>query len=79
MIDERVMGGDGTPRARRAWAHLAGRTVRMRSDLVVVALDIALAIAAGSLGFLAHNWHPAKIFMGVLVFFTARIKPVNAK
>jgi UDP-N-acetylmuramyl pentapeptide phosphotransferase/UDP-N-acetylglucosamine-1-phosphate transferase len=25
---------------------------------------IALAIAAGSLGFLAHNWHPAKIFMG---------------
>lgn len=25
---------------------------------------IALAIAAGSLGFLGHNWHPAKIFMG---------------
>ena len=25
---------------------------------------IALAIAAGSLGFLVHNWHPAKIFMG---------------
>ena len=25
---------------------------------------IALAIAASSLGFLAHNWHPAKIFMG---------------
>jgi len=25
---------------------------------------IALAIAAGSLGFLFHNWHPAKIFMG---------------
>lgn len=25
---------------------------------------IALAIAAGSLGFLAHNWSPAKIFMG---------------
>ena len=23
-----------------------------------------LAIAAGSLGFLVHNWHPAKIFMG---------------
>lgn len=25
---------------------------------------IALAIAAGPLGFLGHNWHPAKIFMG---------------
>ncbi len=25
---------------------------------------VALAIAASSLGFLAHNWHPAKIFMG---------------
>lgn len=25
---------------------------------------IALAIAAGSFGFLGHNWHPAKIFMG---------------
>jgi UDP-N-acetylmuramyl pentapeptide phosphotransferase/UDP-N-acetylglucosamine-1-phosphate transferase len=25
---------------------------------------IALAVAAGSLGFLGHNWHPAKIFMG---------------
>ena len=25
---------------------------------------IALAIAAGSLGFLGHNWQPAKIFMG---------------
>ena len=25
---------------------------------------IALAIAAGSIGFLGHNWHPAKIFMG---------------
>lgn len=25
---------------------------------------IALAIAAGSLGFLGHNWHPAKNFMG---------------
>jgi UDP-N-acetylmuramyl pentapeptide phosphotransferase/UDP-N-acetylglucosamine-1-phosphate transferase len=25
---------------------------------------IALAISAASLGFLGHNWHPAKIFMG---------------
>jgi UDP-N-acetylmuramyl pentapeptide phosphotransferase/UDP-N-acetylglucosamine-1-phosphate transferase len=25
---------------------------------------IALAIAASSIGFLGHNWHPAKIFMG---------------
>ncbi len=29
-----------------------------------VVFSIALAIAASSLGFLAHNWHPAKIFMG---------------
>jgi UDP-N-acetylmuramyl pentapeptide phosphotransferase/UDP-N-acetylglucosamine-1-phosphate transferase len=25
---------------------------------------IALAISASSLGFLGHNWHPARIFMG---------------
>src|SRR5437868_6483485 len=30
----------------------------------VFALWIALAITASSLGFLAHNWSPAKIFMG---------------
>ena len=36
-----------TPRRRaELWAQLAGRIVRMRSDLVVVALDIALAVAA---------------------------------
>lgn len=29
-----------------------------------VAFRIALAIAAGSLGFLGHNWPPARIFMG---------------
>ncbi len=40
------------------WMLLASN---MRNDFV---FWIALAIAAGSLGFLAHNWHPAKIFMG---------------
>ena len=40
------------------WALLASN---MRNDLV---FWIALAIAASSLGFLGHNWHPAKIFMG---------------
>ena len=29
-----------------------------------MAFWIALAIAAASLGFLGHNWSPAKIFMG---------------
>ena len=37
---------DDAPRVRRVWARLAGRTVRMRSDLVVVALDIALTASA---------------------------------
>jgi FlaA1/EpsC-like NDP-sugar epimerase len=45
MIDEREMAGDGTT-LRSAWAKLASRTVRMRSDLVVVALDMALTASA---------------------------------
>jgi UDP-N-acetylmuramyl pentapeptide phosphotransferase/UDP-N-acetylglucosamine-1-phosphate transferase len=40
------------------WMLLASN---VRNDFV---FWIALAIAASSLGFLAHNWHPAKIFMG---------------
>jgi UDP-N-acetylmuramyl pentapeptide phosphotransferase/UDP-N-acetylglucosamine-1-phosphate transferase len=40
------------------WMLLASN---MHNDLVYW---IALAVAAGSLGFLGHNWHPAKIFMG---------------
>jgi len=40
------------------WMMLASN---MRNDFV---FWIALAIAAGSLGFLGHNWSPAKIFMG---------------
>lgn len=40
------------------WMMLASN---MRNDFV---FGIALAIAASSLGFLVHNWHPAKIFMG---------------
>ncbi|MEW6085821.1 MAG: glycosyl transferase [Chloroflexota bacterium] len=40
------------------WMMLASN---MRNDFV---FGIALAIAASNLGFLGHNWHPAKIFMG---------------
>jgi UDP-N-acetylmuramyl pentapeptide phosphotransferase/UDP-N-acetylglucosamine-1-phosphate transferase len=40
------------------WMLLASN---MHNDLVYW---IALAVAAGSLGFLGHNWRPAKIFMG---------------
>ncbi len=40
------------------WMLLASN---MHNDFV---FWIALAVAAGSLGFLGHNWHPAKIFMG---------------
>jgi UDP-N-acetylmuramyl pentapeptide phosphotransferase/UDP-N-acetylglucosamine-1-phosphate transferase len=40
------------------WMLLASN---MHNDLVYW---IAFAVAAGSLGFLGHNWHPAKIFMG---------------
>lgn len=40
------------------WMFLATRT---NNDFVYW---VALAIAAGSLGFLFHNWSPAKIFMG---------------
>jgi FlaA1/EpsC-like NDP-sugar epimerase len=46
MIDEREMAtGDG-PSLSHAWAKLASRLVRMRSDLVVVALDMILTTAA---------------------------------
>lgn len=40
------------------WMMLASN---MQNDFV---FWIALAVAASSLGFLAHNWSPAKIFMG---------------
>lgn len=40
------------------WMMLASN---MHNDFV---FGIALAVAASSLGFLDHNWHPAKIFMG---------------
>ena len=46
MIDERTMAGSDAPGVSRVWAKLAGRVVRMRGDLVVVALDIALTASA---------------------------------
>src|SRR6056297_1236799 len=45
MIDEQEMDDDA-PALRRAWTKLAGRIVRMRSDLVVVLLDMVLAVSA---------------------------------
>jgi UDP-N-acetylmuramyl pentapeptide phosphotransferase/UDP-N-acetylglucosamine-1-phosphate transferase len=44
--------------AALGWMFLASRT---NNDFVYW---VALAVAAGSLGFLFHNWSPAKIFMG---------------
>ncbi len=44
--------------AALGWMFLATRT---NNDFVFL---VALAVAAGSLGFLFHNWSPAKIFMG---------------
>jgi UDP-N-acetylmuramyl pentapeptide phosphotransferase/UDP-N-acetylglucosamine-1-phosphate transferase len=44
--------------AALGWMMLASN---MHNDFV---FWLALAIAAGSLGFLGHNWSPAKIFMG---------------
>ena len=38
--------GDASSTTGRLWANLAGRFVRMRSDLLVVALDIVLAASA---------------------------------
>ena len=46
MINELEFSTDTGPSLRRAWARLAGRAVRMRSDLVVVALDLALVASA---------------------------------
>ena len=49
MINELEFSTDKGPSLRRAWAKLASRAVRMRSDLVVVALDLALAAGAFAL------------------------------
>ena len=49
MINELEFSADTGPSLRRAWARLASRAVRMRSDLVVVALDLALVASAFSL------------------------------
>ena len=43
------------------WVLLTSNIVYLANSFV---FWIGLAIAASSLGFLAHNWHPAKIFMG---------------
>ena len=49
MINELEFSADTGPSLRRAWARLASRAVRMRSDVVVVALDLALVASAFSL------------------------------
>lgn len=49
MITELEFSYERRPSLRGAWAKLASRIVRMRSDLVVVALDLALAASAFAL------------------------------
>jgi|SaaInlV_100m_DNA_5_1039725.scaffolds.fasta_scaffold19452_2 hypothetical protein len=46
MINELEFSADTGPSLRHAWARLASQAVRMRSDLVVVALDLALVASA---------------------------------
>jgi Fuc2NAc and GlcNAc transferase len=55
------MGGGVAFAAGLGWALLTSNIPYLANSFV---FWIALAIAASSLGFLAHNWHPAKIFMG---------------
>jgi UDP-N-acetylmuramyl pentapeptide phosphotransferase/UDP-N-acetylglucosamine-1-phosphate transferase len=43
------------------WMILSVLTSGLRSDL---AFWLALAVTAASIGFLGHNWHPARIFAG---------------
>ena len=46
MINELEFSADTGPSLRHAWARLASQAVRMRSDLVIVALDLALVASA---------------------------------
>jgi UDP-N-acetylmuramyl pentapeptide phosphotransferase/UDP-N-acetylglucosamine-1-phosphate transferase len=55
------IGGGVAFAAGLGWALLTSNIPYLANSFV---FWIALAIAAGSLGFLGHNWHPAKIFMG---------------
>jgi Fuc2NAc and GlcNAc transferase len=55
------MAGGVAFAAGLGWALLTSNIPYLANSFV---FWIALAIAAGSLGFLGHNWHPAKIFMG---------------
>ena len=55
------MAGGVAFAAGLGWALLTSNIDYLANSFV---FWIALAIAASSLGFLVHNWHPAKIFMG---------------
>jgi len=55
------MAGGVAFAAGLGWVLLTSNIVYLANSFV---FWIALAIAAVSLGFLGHNWHPAKIFMG---------------
>lgn len=55
------MAGGVAFAAGLGWALLASNIPYLANSFV---FWIALAIAASSLGFLGHNWRPAKIFMG---------------
>jgi UDP-N-acetylmuramyl pentapeptide phosphotransferase/UDP-N-acetylglucosamine-1-phosphate transferase len=55
------MAGGVAFAAGLGWALLTANISYLANSFV---FWVALAIAASSLGFLLHNWHPAKIFMG---------------
>jgi UDP-N-acetylmuramyl pentapeptide phosphotransferase/UDP-N-acetylglucosamine-1-phosphate transferase len=55
------IGGGVAFAAGLGWALLVSNIPYLANSFV---FWIALAISASSLGFLGHNWHPAKIFMG---------------
>ncbi|MEP0807038.1 MAG: glycosyltransferase family 4 protein [Chloroflexota bacterium] len=55
------MAGGVAFAAGLGWALLTANISYLTNSFV---FWVALAIAASSLGFLLHNWHPAKIFMG---------------
>jgi UDP-N-acetylmuramyl pentapeptide phosphotransferase/UDP-N-acetylglucosamine-1-phosphate transferase len=56
-------GTDGMAAGQALMAGLGWMILGWRSEFLLVA-GIGFLIAGSSLGFLMHNWHPARIFMG---------------
>jgi FlaA1/EpsC-like NDP-sugar epimerase len=69
-------GGETEPSANLIWARLAARTVRVRSDVIIVALDAALTTAAFAAMLLLrydgsvpdHRWSKFVAFIPIAVF-----------